>query len=520
MGYAIIGSFEGESRVKTVQGIDLTFALFFDGTGNNKHNTDERLKGSTVYNKNTDHKNSSYENDYSNVARLWKCYNANNYNFRQYVEGIGTVNFNEDEDTSTATGSGEAGIADKVRMGCKQIADQLKILLISQSTKNVNTLTVDVFGFSRGSAAARHFIYEIKRTAYKATIHTNTNGGGYGYSTSTTYNTYTDDMGNDTAFVEFPQGGYLAAYCKNYNIQINNIIIRFVGLFDCVVSYNHRLFVPDNGDDTTEEYKTNPKKLGLNYISLAKKVVHYNAMDEHRGSFPLTTIDSAGAKGVTIPFPGVHSDVGGCYNNNMVESKVLIFRSYSKQIAEDQVKMLIAENWFHENQIIIIEKKQEHFSIYNILAGNRTILNTYSFVPLHLMCMQALEFTQLDTPSNAIHFNQTIVETQYSIANDALLMAIKNRIIQQIYHGAPPLGFQYYKDILDKYRIKMNTPSVDRPKGCQKEIEDQEALRKLRNKYLHWNANYQPIYIAHVTAIHPMFPRLEKGDRKRFIIPG
>lgn len=70
MGYAKIGSSAGDERQEQVAGIDVTVALFFDGTGNNKDNTDERKKANATYQDNTDHRSSSYENDYSNVARL------------------------------------------------------------------------------------------------------------------------------------------------------------------------------------------------------------------------------------------------------------------------------------------------------------------------------------------------------------------------------------------------------------------------------------------------------------------
>ena len=73
MGLAKIDSGTGQQKTNPVPGINVTMSMFFDGTGNNKNNTDARVAASkisnkkqekqTVYEQNTDHQGSSYEND-------------------------------------------------------------------------------------------------------------------------------------------------------------------------------------------------------------------------------------------------------------------------------------------------------------------------------------------------------------------------------------------------------------------------------------------------------------------------
>jgi T6SS, Phospholipase effector Tle1-like, catalytic domain len=90
--------------------------------------------------------------------------------------------------------------------------------------------------------------------------------------------------------------------------------IEFVGLFDTVGSF----YVPGN----SENFDFN---LHLHSQS-ANHVVHLTAFHEIRKNFPLTSIRSA--QGLPVNFtekamPGVHSDVGGGYENPEVD-----FRNY------------------------------------------------------------------------------------------------------------------------------------------------------------------------------------------------
>jgi hypothetical protein len=516
MGFYKFGPTEGEVRQKTTKPIDVTIAMFFDGTGNNKDNTDERLKQSSIYREKTG-QNSSYENDYSNVARLFQNYQdkKGSYTFGHYVEGMGTKKDQKDDNTGTGLGSGDTGIATRVKESCKWIADKLSDLLHSQNPKIVNRLTIDVFGFSRGAATARLFLYEIKRNGYTAKkiyIH-------QGYI-------LVDDMKQQTDFSEFPKGGYLGAYCKMNTVQINTIIIRFAGLFDCVASYSDGLFIPESlsnkknpTDNTPEEFKDDTKELHLDAIGyLASRVIHFTAADEHRGNFPLTTINSAGSKGTSYSFPGVHSDVGGCYQDNMKEINNAIISGENDKLLKEKQR-LIEEGWFKKDELYIDN------IILNNLYGERIVRNTYSFIPLHLMCKLAIDFTTKDSPNNPLQFNQkNNIEDQFSIKKEgALLERVKSKLTDYVFNNGEQITLSSDHPIKindasekqydsDASYVKTQSPV----KSLSHLSQDDQDLLKLRHGYLHWNANYDASY----GYLHPMYPRLINGVRQRLILPG
>jgi hypothetical protein len=89
---------ENNNRKKPVT---IRVSVFFDGTGNNKFNTQERLNNSFIYNIIPKTIGGSYENDFSNVAKLYECLSENNssYDFNEkiYIQGIGTIAYNYDD---------------------------------------------------------------------------------------------------------------------------------------------------------------------------------------------------------------------------------------------------------------------------------------------------------------------------------------------------------------------------------------------------------------------------------------
>ena len=145
-------------KPKKIDGeIEAQFGLFFDGTLNNKDNTDLRIKhekgiatpqeeklykvGSKKSFVDDQGVDNSYSNDYSNVARQWK-YCVDDY--RIYIAGIGTISVNEEKDIKQGRddsagfqfGIGKMGIRAKVREGCELLAKKLKILKNSSNNKN------------------------------------------------------------------------------------------------------------------------------------------------------------------------------------------------------------------------------------------------------------------------------------------------------------------------------------------------------------------------------------------------
>ena len=299
---------------------DLEFGLFFDGTLNNKNNTDLRLK---VLNQNdlkirptddveiilwkeemieerrkrfekdsldkysdnkdeldpkdiTDYQiadkrsgtdklgvDNSLMNDYTNVARMWKCCDDN---YRIYIEGIGTLDKQKDIDDGFRFGAGETGIRGKVRRGCEELAKKIEPKILKRNDEIIE-ITLDVFGFSRGAAAARNFLYEVNVSNKREEDTKITKSKKYvgTHLEETSYYTYsTNDIIAEKQFVreyedilldkdnvevdpqylidgKMPKYGYLGYYLlekvKPEVLDRIRLNIRFVGLYDTVSSY-------------------------------------------------------------------------------------------------------------------------------------------------------------------------------------------------------------------------------------------------------------------------------------------
>lgn len=441
--------------------IDITLGIFFDGTLNNKNNVNERRANTEVFQKQgkDSDKDTSYYGDWSNVARLWDCYDKDN---SIYVEGIGTEDKKSDTMMGYAFGGGVTGIRGKVRKACEKITEKIVNILGEEDADMVSVLTFDVFGFSRGAAAARNFVYEVGKSKYKADIYVPPSQGGY------VSPILTDNDGYATDLEELPARGHLGIHLQKAGIMVNRIEIRFLGIFDTVSSYskNFSLF-PNFSNDIAE--------LHLDNIARARRIVHFIAENEHRKNFALTNVHT----GIEKTFPGVHSDIGGGYENGteIVEEieTTWTFRSNLDPLKE----RLISEGWYKEDQL-----EYTGGNFYFALQGTRYLRKTYSYIPLHFMAEYGV--------NNRLPFELAkMVDKTYSISNDALLVRVKERLKPYIMDDGKPYRFREYTAIHEEY--KGAKISEQRYADYQKEINELHDLRKLRNEYLHWSATREGI---------------------------
>lgn len=253
----------------------LRLGVFFDGTGNHMQN-DLRLT----------------DRDITNVAKLYDLYydeNLGSLNRRLYIPGPGTVDgeatddgFVAPEDSwGLALGIGATGGHSRIEMALEGVQANIED---SAATE----IIIDVFGFSRGAALARHFVNLIN--SWPATI---------AIPQLTWWPQPRIEFREVTAF---PQGV--------------NASVGFVGLFDTVGSF----YFP--GNEQNLDFNLH---LGAHS---AEQVVHLTAFHEIRTNFPLSKI--RGANGLPGNFieealPGVHSDVGGGYENPEVD-----FQNYER----------------------------------------------------------------------------------------------------------------------------------------------------------------------------------------------
>src|SRR5690606_26607808 len=116
---------------------------------------------------------SSYGNEQSNVALLYDLYEdqsdavveevANEASLAVYMDGIGTSSGSEDSTWGLAAGQGRTGVVAKVQKSPSLLVAELRRLLNGNPQLLIERIEFDIFGFSRGAAAARHFANEVLR---------------------------------------------------------------------------------------------------------------------------------------------------------------------------------------------------------------------------------------------------------------------------------------------------------------------------------------------------------------------
>ncbi len=357
--------------------------VFFDGTLNNMYNTEERvndasqpdsawwdLKASREQSRIRE-ADSSYANDLSNVAILSKyspedLTEATLKSFSFYVEGIGTTRGQSDSSAGYALGKGDTGIPTRVTDAVELMVNRIKALGKPQANQDVS-IELFAFGFSRGAAAARHFVYQVVKGDKSLSLSKRLTSQGY---------------------------------------SVAKVTVKFVGLFDTVSSFGL------NTDDDT-------KDLNLDAVSDAERVVQLAAADEHRQKFALTNIKSCGpgsAKAAEVFLPGVHSDIGGGYSGSE-QSDLPVFMtpysdsgnpkamagydSYTRKLHEEAAARMEKERlWYIEQGWC----DKEHAIVQsNALRITRSGLsNLYSRIPLRIM----MEFGM----KAGVGFNMELVE--------------------------------------------------------------------------------------------------------------
>lgn len=426
--------------------------VFFDGTGNNKYNIDLRRKNKITIPAN----NSSYDSyraNFSNVARLWNLYKTEKkeydsssgiksitYHVRTYVEGIGTKKGKPDDSIGSGTGRMDRGVIGKVEEGIKQIIEDFKSIKVPIKTKLINgievaqidKLVIDIFGFSRGAAAARHFA-----------------------------NVISDQE-------EFVCGALSEALEKaGYPLEQGSVEIRFIGLFDTVAAVTSNAEVAPvvtgaiNGftiggavgatvgagsgiagvTKAAQNCDNGKLRLHLGKIK-AKRIIHLTAEDEYRANFQLNL------GGIRVRIPGVHSDIGGGYEERRSETDFKLSLSVKTKDSQppqelEQLREAFLKSLFYtEKQIwidtqikirsypqggnmegIMIEKKE----YTHTLMGNRGVISDrYSLIPMEIMKKHALQAgVEWMTPQEAAvkDEEQTLAESDYTFAHNDLISA-------------------------------------------------------------------------------------------------
>jgi hypothetical protein len=367
--------------IAQADGDSVRISVYFDGTGNNRQNVRRgyalRARGEST---GTELYSGSYANDYSNVSRLEQQQGAHegyDYSFKLYVEGIGTRNLGNDSPLGNGTGDdGATGIPTKVASGIRRVLESLENVI----SRRISHVHLDAFGFSRGAAAARHFVYKMM----------------------------------------LEEGHTLLDRLRDRGFTVGSVAVKFVGLFDTVASFG-------------TVHHNDTRDLDLDAITEADYVVQLAAGDEHRANFRLTNINSAKAqnKGLEIFLPGVHSDVGGGYLDLSSEEDLQIYDhdSFGWNSAVQTASLaferdwLVQMGWYHRSEIGEPTTTNEIYvnRIYHSSSNDSRISNKYTFIPMHLMARYATQYgcsyPTLDLSAGS-GYGATTTPTRYRVPGD------------------------------------------------------------------------------------------------------
>jgi len=280
-------SADGQSAASAVT---FTLGLFFDGTGNNALNTRNSLEAGeflpddgealvawTQATKQAlglrDRAVGSHLGYYSNIHWLHMLYATDlpdgQVQQRLYIDGIGTEQGAADKALNMAFGTGERGIVAKTDKAVAALVEALRDYVLRRPGLIIAELQFDIFGFSRGAAAARHFANRV--------------------------------FNQDKEIIDAIQRGLEGVEYRGRAAGKT----RFLGLFDTVaaVATLANGMNPNNAHTGDVNLELRP--------GVAEKVFHLTAQHECRFNFALNSVKPAWPE---VALPGAHSDIGGGYH--------------------------------------------------------------------------------------------------------------------------------------------------------------------------------------------------------------
>ncbi|MFS2157043.1 DUF2235 domain-containing protein [Pseudomonas sp. Pseusp122] len=297
----------GHSPASVTSDVIVRIGLFFDGTGNNRVNSrigaDCRAMAEVNEYEHSvecrgcrDNPFSSYAAALSNIARLFELYPHQLKASREadqlraywaiYISGVGTTTKGGDSLwPGQSFGRGSTGVVAKAEQAIRKIGRCLEAFGTHNPDCRIARLELDLFGFSRGAASARHFANEVLKQGKGAL---------------------------DPLFSR-----YASAFSPDFAWGNDSVLLKVIGLFDTVAAVAGLLDMGNVRDAAN-------RKVNL-YLppGCAQQVLHLVARDEQRRNFALNSIAPQWPREILLP--GAHSDIGGGYHPQ-VREKVLVTR--------------------------------------------------------------------------------------------------------------------------------------------------------------------------------------------------
>lgn len=470
-----------QAAKKKKREITLTIGVFFDGTGNNAVNTQNMLKAYTAEHYNLDDLEAesilakcarenfgvsgsgatSFTGYYTNIHWLSALYKQDItvdkgiFQAAVYIDGIGTDAGKPDSKLGLGFGISDTGVVAKTDKAVSMLADTIQATLDAVSNKQtdgtfiIKSLQFDIFGFSRGAAAARHFANRIQSEdpAIISAIRQAMTGTGFNGS---------------------PAGK-----------------TRFIGIFDTVAAIG----TPVNGLNP-HSADTGDVKLTLR-PGVAEKVFHITAANECRFNFALNSVKPAWPE---LALPGAHSDIGGGYLPVTKEHLFLTrpatetvpynlpgekTQAYRQAVAQLQTldkspclapllrtNDISAETWHDDRLPPDRYGQMQKRSFAAMTLKERTVRNDWSRVVLRVMLEAAQEAGVVFDPIRATNHELHLPDDLSSLCDKALMMGKAAR------SGQMPQAFS------------------------------QDELDVIAEKYIHCSANWNSIVVNTDGFIH------------------
>lgn len=479
---------EEEEEVEQEQLITLRLGVFFDGTGNNQANSEtvagcmasdvgleneaediQKFCAEFGYGIDGSAPDNSFGNDTSNVARLYDLYkdhsdvsinpDAEEAALKVYLEGIGTVSGGEDDLWGQATGRGKNGVVARVEQSSALIVERLLRLKKINPIVIIRRLEIDVFGFSRGAAAARHFANDVRKGAESLLAKA--------LPTS------------DSIFVE----GF--GWRVQHDVQLN-----FIGLFDTVPA----IVTPFMLDFSPGNDRNWGLNLGLS-TGAARKVVQLVARDEHRLNFALIRTEN------DIVLPGCHSDIGGGYRPQ-VRERLLVAKPASSQ-----------ERKTTPNQQSLAYSQ----SIQSVGPLVRRLIDQGLEVEIHCRSEDEERTRENQIPL----YKQVHVLTTLDREVDGDLSKIYLRVMRELglrysvpFKDIPQIASLALPSELEAIAEKLKAYAFGHVAALSLST-DEEAL--LLRRYIHLSASWNAVKERNRTSITPMFINRPTDDYQRII---
>lgn len=456
---------------------------------------------------------SSFVNGYTNIKRLFEHYKGydplnlresqprkyTKDRFKVYASGDGCIDpyeggkLRSDSAIGLGLAFGKTGVLAHIVYTCDKIAKNLR----QKEYGVVDELVLDIFGFSRGAAEARHFVSSIMKK-----YNSFTENGSRKYTLNTmdedkTKNIfnpfYPEDDGvytmidNSIYFnplrieiekvtIEDSNGDdeeYLNPYYKKYvkELKIDAVSFRFIGIYDTVAHYGI-CQANDNQD------------LNLNFVEdKLGRLVHLTAEDEYRKNFAMTHIKEGSSanfkedkKMKEISLPGAHADVGGGYMDK---------ENSPRYIADKNSELLLKWNekyaWIENKDNLQVSKAKDikeikrnkiegFYRIDNVVEADNlymyrpNISNKYEHVCMKLMHDEALNS---DDKSEKVPLDNISIKYEIDQHDDAFLYEVYTKLKKDDFemhgkmHQKLRQGYLHHSSDLDGIApVDVNMPSM------------------------------------------------------------